>query len=209
MSGMLFYLQGSVERLLEERHIGYLTGVFTAFIFVITCQDIAVDSWAVDMLDPRNSSYASTCQSVGQKLGVFISTSLFIALHSSEFCLKYLGSEREWLSLGQFMYWWSIVQVAVTLYIAFLVPEKGATSLREGGSAGEEEKNGPGGEGQYTLRQVFVILKDIIKNRNLQAYFAFRCILVSTMMINGTLGQVYLTNDVSYSSSLYYDSCES
>ena len=61
MSGLLFYLQGSVEKLIEEKNVYLLTFLFTFFIFVVTCQDIAVDSWAVEMLHSDNASFASTC----------------------------------------------------------------------------------------------------------------------------------------------------
>ena len=90
MCAILFYLQGSIESMLAERQVYQLTGVFTLMIFVITCQDIAVDSWAVEILHADHAAYASTCQSVGQKLGIFMSTSMFIALHSLEFCNRYI-----------------------------------------------------------------------------------------------------------------------
>ena len=65
MSCILFYLQGSIEDMLVERQVYTLTALFTFMIFVVTCQDIAVDSWAIEILDPVNASFASTCQSVG------------------------------------------------------------------------------------------------------------------------------------------------
>jgi len=76
--------------MLEHKEVYKLTFIFTFMIFVITCQDIAVDSWAVEILHTDHAGYASTCQSVGQKIGMFISTSLFIALHSVDFCNTYL-----------------------------------------------------------------------------------------------------------------------
>ena len=47
MSALLLYLHYGVEQLVVERHIFTLTLLFLLFIFVVTCQDIAVDSWAV------------------------------------------------------------------------------------------------------------------------------------------------------------------
>ena len=61
MSGLLLYLQGTIEHLIEEKHVYVLTALFTLFIFVVTCQDIAVDSWAVEILHADNASFASTC----------------------------------------------------------------------------------------------------------------------------------------------------
>jgi hypothetical protein len=57
-----------------------------ALIFVTTCQDIAVDAWAIEMLHPSNATYGSSSQSVGHIVGKFMSTSIFIALNSVEFC---------------------------------------------------------------------------------------------------------------------------
>lgn len=109
MCAILFYLQGTIEDLLEHKHVYNITALFTLMIFVVTCQDIAVDSWAVEILHPDNASYASTCQSVGQKVGIFMSTSMFIALHSVDFCNKYLYSVPQteaMLPLKTFMLIW-------------------------------------------------------------------------------------------------------
>jgi len=55
--------------MLKEKEVYKLTAFLMFNTFIITCQDIAVDSWAVDMLQPENSSYGSSSQSVGHKLG--------------------------------------------------------------------------------------------------------------------------------------------
>lgn len=99
---------------------------------------------------------------MGQKVGVFISTSLFIALHSVDFCNTYLRSEFQKndspaLTLSHFMFTWSVIQLAVTFYIAIFVSE---ISEHAELTKGEEEHH-------YTLKQVFIILGDIVKNRNL------------------------------------------
>jgi len=61
-------------------------------IFIITCQDIAVDSWAVEMLHPKNSSYGSSAQSIGHKCGSLISGTFFIAFNSVEWCNRWIYS---------------------------------------------------------------------------------------------------------------------
>ena len=94
MSLILFYLSSSIEFHLEHKQIYTLLALFTFMIFVVTCQDIAVDSWAVEILHPDNASYGSTCQSVGIKIGSLISTSLFISLNSVEFCNNYIYKEK-------------------------------------------------------------------------------------------------------------------
>ena len=93
MSLILFYLSGTIEDMLVHKHIYQLMFVFTFMIFIVTCQDIAVDSWAVEILHTDNASYGSTCQNVGIKIGSIISTSLFISLNSVEFCNTYIFKE--------------------------------------------------------------------------------------------------------------------
>ena len=190
MSVILFYLQGTIESMLEQKEVYLLTGIFTFMIFVITCQDIAVDSWAVEILHSEHAGYASTCQSVGQKIGIFLSTSMFIALHSVDFCNTYLYSTPQtepFLPLPTFIKVWSYFQLIVTILIAFFVSEKHQDRTLEA----QEEHH-------YSLSQVFIILKDVLKNPNLQLFFVFRCLMVGTLMLNSNLGQVYLTNDLKF-----------
>jgi len=53
-------------------------------------QDIAVDGWAVEMLERENSSYASTANTIGARLGYGIGTVIFINISSLDFCNKYI-----------------------------------------------------------------------------------------------------------------------
>ena len=59
--GILYYLSGSIINYLMNKEVYFLTGLLIVNTFVITCQDIAVDSWAVEILHPSNASYASAC----------------------------------------------------------------------------------------------------------------------------------------------------
>lgn len=52
-------------------------------------QDIAVDGWALTMLSRENVGYASTCNTIGQTLGFFISQVGFLALYDPGVCNKY------------------------------------------------------------------------------------------------------------------------
>ena len=102
--------------------------ILTFLVFVITCQDIAVDSWALEMLHPCNASYGSSSQSIGQRIGFFSSTSLFISLNSPEFCGKWIyGTDPETtepiLTLQNYILIWTTFQVIITIYIALFVPE--------------------------------------------------------------------------------------
>ena len=87
---ILFILRNNLERLLIAKEVHYVSVMLTTLVFIITCQDIAVDSWAVEMLLPQFATYGSSSQSIGQRVGLFISTSIFISLNSEEFCGKWI-----------------------------------------------------------------------------------------------------------------------
>ena len=86
MCVILFYLRSNLEELLIAKEVHFVSSLLIVLVFIITCQDIAVDSWAIEMLLPQFSTYGSSSQSIGQRLGIFISTSVFISLNSPEFC---------------------------------------------------------------------------------------------------------------------------
>ena len=71
-------------------NIGILTVLFFSLNFLAATQDIAVDGWALTMLKKHNIGHASTCNSVGQTAGFFLSYVLFMALESPDFCNRYL-----------------------------------------------------------------------------------------------------------------------
>lgn len=74
----------------SEPNIGILTVLFFSLNFLAATQDIAVDGWALTMLRKENVGHASTCNSVGQTTGYFLSYVLFMALESPTFCNQYL-----------------------------------------------------------------------------------------------------------------------
>jgi PAT family acetyl-CoA transporter-like MFS transporter 1 len=122
--------------------------------FFLSVQDIAVDGWAVEMLDPKNSAYASTCQATGQRIGTFIGSSFFIALNSEEFCNKYIFStpkEEPLLSVSAFLFYWSAFMLMTTLYVLFVSKE--TPYLHDGV---EEEP-------EFPLSQTLEMIKDILR----------------------------------------------
>jgi PAT family acetyl-CoA transporter-like MFS transporter 1 len=109
-SCILFFLSFEIEEMLATKNVYYLLGCLMVNTFIITCQDIAVDSWAVEMLHPNNSSYASSAQSVGHKLGSLISSSLFLALNDVEFCNVWFNAtpkEKPMLTIPTFLFIWA------------------------------------------------------------------------------------------------------
>ena len=65
MCVILFYLQTNLESLLIAQEVSFVALTLTFFVFITTCQDIAVDAWAVEMLHPCNETYGSSSQSIG------------------------------------------------------------------------------------------------------------------------------------------------
>lgn len=120
----LFWLATNLEPMLINKEVNIVFYVFTAFIFVITCQDIALDSWAVEILQEENISYASSSQSVGQSIGFFISSSVFMTLSSKDFCSNHLGLKNELWTLEGFLFYYAIFLFTTTIFIAIFVPEE-------------------------------------------------------------------------------------
>ncbi|KRT82887.1 hypothetical protein AMK59_4132 [Oryctes borbonicus] len=107
-------------------NIGVLTLLFFSLNFLAATQDIAVDGWALTMLKKRNVGHASTCNSVGQTTGFFLSYVLFMALESPSFCNSYLKSvpnDKGIVSLSGFLVFWGWVFIATTTIVAVLKKE--------------------------------------------------------------------------------------
>jgi MFS transporter, PAT family, solute carrier family 33 (acetyl-CoA transportor), member 1 len=91
---MLFYMKDHLEQMLIDKQFEAITVILTTIVFVITCQDIAVDAWAVEMLHPQISDMGSTCQTVGQRIGFFLSGSIFITMSNAEFCKSWFDADE-------------------------------------------------------------------------------------------------------------------
>ena len=121
------YLIGGTMLLLARNVDYYLDGegndAKTADVFSLTCmffflnflaatQDIAVDGWALTMLQRHNVGYASTCNAVGQTAGFFIGY------------IGYMGLESYGiLQLPDFLNFWGCVFIAVTTLVAIFKHE--------------------------------------------------------------------------------------
>ena len=118
-----------------------LTMVFFFLHFLTATQDIAVDGWALTMLSKENVGYASTCNSVGQTAGYFLSYTLFLALQSKDFCNNYLRWEPQdtgIMELPSFMYSLGVIFLTMTTLVWWFKREnreehaEGETSLLKG-----------------------------------------------------------------------------
>ena len=94
-----------------------LTMVFFFLHFLAATQDIAVDGWALTILSKENVGLASTCNSVGQTAGFFISYTFFLAFNSPEFCNNFIYSEPQEKGIAELpmvLYYFGLIFVFVT-----------------------------------------------------------------------------------------------
>lgn len=108
-----------------------LTAWFFGVYLLMATQDIAVDGWALTMLSKDNVELGSTCNTIGQQFGYFLSFVGFLALNDAGTCNKYFrptlgyaeGTEGI-VSLGGFLIAFGWLTLATTVIVALLQPEK-------------------------------------------------------------------------------------
>jgi len=96
----------------QEPDVTTLTAMFFFLNFLAATQDIAVDGWALTMLQRHNVGYASTCNSVGQTAGYFLGYVFFMALESYGL-----------VTLPGFLQFWGLVFLVTTTLVAVLKTE--------------------------------------------------------------------------------------
>ena len=94
---VMLYVAQSADSLLGDPSdansapdVWMLTVLFFGLYFLCATQDIAVDGWAITMLERENIGWASTCNSVGQSVGFALAYIGFMVLNSEEACNKYI-----------------------------------------------------------------------------------------------------------------------
>ena len=92
--------------------IMFTFSMFFFLNFLAATQDIAVDGWALTMLQRHNVGYASTCNSVGQTAGYFLGYVFYMALESYNV-----------VTLSDFLYFWGIVFMVATTLVAIFKHE--------------------------------------------------------------------------------------
>ena len=122
----------------DEPNVTILTAMFFFLNFLAATQDIAVDGWALTMLQRHNVGYASTCNSVGQTAGFFMGYVFFMALESYGL-----------VTLPGFLQFWSVIFVVTTTLVAVLKSEK------------NESENS--GEPDLGVVQTYKLLWDILR----------------------------------------------
>jgi hypothetical protein len=118
----MIFISGEIESMLIEGKIYQLTiSMFFLYLLYAT-QDIAVDSWAIELLSKENKSFASTTQTIGHSIGIFISCSIFLSLNSPDFCNKFIfqiPQPKGILSLSSYFFIWGTINLLITFLISF------------------------------------------------------------------------------------------
>ena len=113
-----FYLGDGTES--SQPDVTTLTAMFFFLNFLAATQDIAVDGWALTMLQRHNVGYASTCNSVGQTAGYFLGYVFFMALESYGL-----------VNLAGFLQFWAVVFMVATTLVAIFKSESSESSPDE------------------------------------------------------------------------------
>lgn len=143
----------------SQPNIEILTLLFFSLNFLAATQDIAVDGWALTMLNKRNVGHASTCNSVGQTAGFFLGNILFMALESASFCNMYLRhepSDKGIVTLAGFLHFWGWIFLITTTLVAMIKKE-----LQHVDS---EHETAP----EKDIKTAYKSLRDILKLRSVQ-----------------------------------------
>ena len=86
-----------MQDLKDQGEIHTISFLLIVLYFCLSCQDIAIDSWACEMLYPDLEAFAGPVHSIGVSLGGVLGTSVFIALNSLEFCKMWIYPKDSFL----------------------------------------------------------------------------------------------------------------
>ena len=99
LSAFLFlWLSNSIDELVSTDQPATLSLIYTytlcffVVIFAAATQDIAVDGLGVTLLPGSKRAYASSVQSVGMQIGIFVSYTMLLAFNSADVA-NYFRSE--------------------------------------------------------------------------------------------------------------------
>ncbi|EEB09146.1 acetyl-CoA transporter [Schizosaccharomyces japonicus yFS275] len=131
----MFLLSFCVEDWIEHssEHIHAFT--FWSFMLVFLCatQDIAVDGWSLNMLEPEQINYASTAQSVGLNTGFFLSFTVLLVLMSpvSSKLLPTIAKPNVGLvTLSGYLRFWSVVAFVASILVC-VVDEQASVTIED------------------------------------------------------------------------------
>ena len=144
----MFILAKNVDYYLDSSppDVFSLTCMFFFLNFLAATQDIAVDGWALTMLQRKNVGYASTCNSVGQTAGYFMGYVFYMALESYGV-----------LTLKDFLNFWAVIFIIATSLVAILKQEKDQSVVTDDNEDSDEEED-LGISGTYKMLYKIVFL---------------------------------------------------
>lgn len=147
----------------EKPQMVRLTVVFFMLWMLTATQDIALDGWALKMLDRANVGHAATCNVVGQGAGGFVGFILLLLLESKDFANQYIFSEPRsegLVTLAGFLMFWGCVFLIVTVMVAILKTE-----------SSEDEKQLESNP-EFGAIRVYKLLWKILKLKSIQKFAA-------------------------------------
>lgn len=110
----------------KDPNVKLLAIVFFFLFFLAATQDIAVDGWAIGMLQKRNVGYAATCNMVGQMIGFSISFAFLLMFESKDFCNEFIFKEprdQGLITFSSFLTYCGVGFIILTLLIALFKHE--------------------------------------------------------------------------------------
>ena len=145
----MFILAQNVDYYLDSSppDVFSLTCMFFFLNFLAATQDIAVDGWALTMLQRKNVGYASTCNSVGQTAGYFMGYVFYMALESYGV-----------LTLKDFLNFWAVIFIIATSLVAILKQEKDQSVVTDDNEDSDVEDLGISGTYKMLYKIVFLPL---------------------------------------------------
>lgn len=130
-----------------------ITFVFLLLWILTATQDIAVDGWALTMMQRRNVGYAATVNCIAQSFGVVLGFIVFLTLESKDFCNKYIFSEPRnegLVKLSGFLTFWGVAFLVLTVGVAVF--------KRESSTDQEELKSHP----DFGIKKAYPVLWKIV-----------------------------------------------
>ncbi|VVC28207.1 Major facilitator superfamily domain,Acetyl-coenzyme A transporter 1 [Cinara cedri] len=131
----LIHMANNINEWLPESGKANLN-MLIIMVFVINLlsatQDIVVDGWALTMMKKQNVGYASTCNSVGLPIGMFIGSVSFILLVSKEFNNKYLQTTvvaEGIISMECYLWVFGVMILVITLLVGLFKNENNSDVL--------------------------------------------------------------------------------
>lgn len=162
--GILFYVLGQRidQWIVPGKPVNFwrLNGCFLALVTLCATLDVAVDGWALTLLPSDKIHFASTCQSIGVNVGLFISFTIFLALSSARFCKQFLGVSGELFTLGSFMRFWAFIYIIFTGLLIFKT-EKDSSIRNRNGIEGSNDKRIDNNSNGNTNNNTITITKNI------------------------------------------------